>query len=166
MDVVAINAAQWDASANCGRCVQVTGALGTVTARVVDQCGPCAHGSLDLSEEMFPKIDSKEKGRVPITWNFVTCPSSIVSGPLEYHILPGSTRDSLGVQIRNHAARIESVEINGGAGWVTLIRSNDDYFHGSGVGDGPYSFRTTNLDGVSVTDDNISASGGSGTASL
>ena len=115
---------------------------------------------------MFPKIDAVERGRVPISWHFVDCPGDIVSGPLEYHILPGSTRDWMGVQIRNHATGIKSVEFDGGAGFVTLYRKNDNYFVGTGVGDGPYTIRTTSISGASVTDTGIAATGGVGTQSL
>jgi expansin (peptidoglycan-binding protein) len=64
VDVVAINFGQYDGGAVCGTCVEVTGAAGTVVARVTDKCPSCAQGDLDLSEEMFPKID--DPGKLPV----------------------------------------------------------------------------------------------------
>ena len=76
-DVVALNAPQYAAPFGkgqyCGKCVSITGARGTAVARVVDKCPGCKSGDLDLSEELFPKIDDPAKGRVSISWSFVDC---------------------------------------------------------------------------------------------
>jgi len=49
LDVAAMNAAQYEGSAACGTCLQVTGPRGSVRVRVVDKCPGCASGHLDLS---------------------------------------------------------------------------------------------------------------------
>lgn len=47
----AINEAQWDDGDNCGRCIKVKGAGGSVIVYVVDQCPDwaCDEGNLDFS---------------------------------------------------------------------------------------------------------------------
>lgn len=90
VDVVAMNTPQWAGGSLCGACVSITGSLGSAVARVVDRCPACAFGALDLSEELFPKIDDPSKGRVLISWNFVPCPDSIVNGSVSYWFQVGA----------------------------------------------------------------------------
>lgn len=71
--VCAINDEQYSRE-NCGRCVEVTGPMGSVVVRVIDKCPGCDQGDLDLSETAFTKIAAKSAGRVKITWRFVGCP--------------------------------------------------------------------------------------------
>src|SRR5689334_8902065 len=54
--VAAMNAPDYASAAWCGGCVEVTGPIGTVTVRIVDQCPECQKGSLDLSPQAFEKI--------------------------------------------------------------------------------------------------------------
>ena len=72
--VVALNSLQWEAKANCGSCVEIKGSRGIQVARVVDLCPECAYGDLDMSKELFPLIDSVEKGRVKVEWKWTPCP--------------------------------------------------------------------------------------------
>jgi expansin (peptidoglycan-binding protein) len=71
--VAAMNGAQYS-KAICGKCVEVTGPLGTVVVRIVDLCPGCKKGDLDLSQTAFQKIAKLSAGRVKITWHYVSCP--------------------------------------------------------------------------------------------
>lgn len=71
--VAAMNGAQYS-KAICGKCVEVTGPLGTVVVRIVDLCPGCKKGDLDLSQTAFQKIAKLSAGRVKITWHYVACP--------------------------------------------------------------------------------------------
>jgi expansin (peptidoglycan-binding protein) len=74
--VAALNASQYS-KANCGRCAEVKGPLGSVTVKIQDKCPGCAYGDLDLSQTAFTKIAKVADGRVKITWSFVACPPGI-----------------------------------------------------------------------------------------
>ncbi|KAI7819361.1 RlpA-like double-psi beta-barrel-protein domain-containing protein-containing protein, partial [Kickxella alabastrina] len=77
--VAAINAPQYGTDANpnnaavCGKCILVKGPNGQVKVTVVDKCPPCKQGDLDLSPAAFEQIAEFDQGRVPITWQFVSC---------------------------------------------------------------------------------------------
>lgn len=71
--VAAINDEQYS-KANCGRCIAVTGPLGTVVVRIVDKCPGCSFGDVDLSQTAFGRIAKLSAGRIDIKWHFVACP--------------------------------------------------------------------------------------------
>ena len=96
------------------------------------------------------------KGRVPITWSFVACPDSLVSGPVQYLFEDGSTVDWLAVQVRNHKRAIQSLEMNGKA----LQRSASNQFIGTGVGPGPYTITITSTTGETITDSGLEIASG------
>lgn len=161
--VAAMNAADYNNAAWCGACLEVTGPMGTVTVRVVDQCPECAHGDLDLSREAFERIAPLSAGRVPITWREVACN---VSGPIAYHFKDGSNPYWTAIQIRNHRYPIASLEARDGDSWRAIPRVSYNYFvESSGLGDGPYTLRVTDTRGHVLEDtgvalgDNVSRSG-------
>ncbi|CAF0969749.1 unnamed protein product [Adineta ricciae] len=55
----------------CRKQISVTGPKGTAIVTVVDRCGSCKDGDLDLSRPAFNKIGDSINGRVPVTWNFI-----------------------------------------------------------------------------------------------
>ncbi|KAI8138615.1 RlpA-like double-psi beta-barrel-protein domain-containing protein-containing protein [Fennellomyces sp. T-0311] len=52
----------------CGRCIRVTGPLGTAEATIQDKCPGCGRGSLDLSPAVFDKVGDFFDGRIPVSW--------------------------------------------------------------------------------------------------
>ncbi|CAF1012501.1 unnamed protein product [Adineta steineri] len=58
-------------NAFCGQKISVTGPKGTVVVTIVDRCGSCKGGDLDLSRPAFDAIGDPTNGRVPITWSFI-----------------------------------------------------------------------------------------------
>ncbi len=153
--VAAMNAEEYNNSAVCGSFVEVTGALGTVVVRIVDQCPECAAGHLDLSREAFAQIDEIRLGRVPITWQVVSPP---IDGPISYHFKDGSNQWWTAVQVRNHRNPVAKFEyLNDSNQWVEVGRLSYNYFvqTGPGMGPGPYTFRVTDIYGNALVDSGI-----------
>jgi expansin (peptidoglycan-binding protein) len=150
--VTAMNADEYDHAAYCGAYLHVEGPQGTITVRVVDLCPECQAGHLDLSQEAFAQIADLYLGRVDITWQLV---SPELDGPIAYHFKDGSNQWWTAVQIRNHSNPIAKFEyLNSDGVWVTVPRSDYNYFvqTNPGMGPGPYTFRVTDLYRNTLTD--------------
>lgn len=151
--VAAMNAVDYGTADWCGACVEVTGPMGTITVRVVDQCPECARGDLDLSREAFERIAPLSAGRVPITWHEVACD---VSGPLAYHFKDGANAFWTAIQVRNHRYPIATLEALVDGAYRELPRLEYNYFvEEAGLGDGPYTLRVTDTHGQIVEDSGI-----------
>jgi len=149
----AMNELQYDTSAICGACVEVTGPKGRLTIRIEDRCPECAFGDIDLAEDAFPYIADYIDGRVPISWKIIPCP---VSGALQFYFKEGSSQWWTGVQVRNHKYPIEKFEYKVGTDWVLVDRMMYNYFIAeSGMGPGPYDFRITDIFGHIVEENGI-----------
>lgn len=146
--VAAMNAPQYGNSEPCGMCVEVTGPKGTIVVRIVDLCPECPSGHLDLSEQAFVRIGERAAGQIPISWVPVACQ---VSGPLALRFKEGSSQHWIAVQVRNSRLPIKRLELQQGAGFVTLERQNYNYFvQASSPGPGPFDFRITAVDDQQV----------------
>jgi expansin (peptidoglycan-binding protein) len=153
--VAAMNAVEFNTAAVCGEYVRVTGPKGTITVRIVDLCPECQAGHLDLSQQAFAQIADLPQGVVPITWQVV---SPALSGPIAYHFKDGSNQWWTAVQIRNHRNPIAKLEyLNASNQWVSVPRTDYNYFvqSGPGMGPGPYTFRVTDSYGNVLTDSGI-----------
>ena len=152
--VAAMNAEEYNNAAVCGAYVQVNGPKGSVTVRIVDLCPECKAGHLDLSQEAFQQIAEPVQGRVAITWQVV---SPALTGPIRYHFKDGSNQWWTAVQVRNHRNPIAKVEYNNGSQWITVPRTDYNYFvqTNPGMGPGPYQFRVTDAYGNVLTDSGI-----------
>lgn len=152
--VGAMNQTDYAGSAACGACAAIEGPQGSVTVRIVDRCPECKPGDIDLSPQAFEKLAALEKGRIPITWKYVTCP---VQGTLVYHFKDGSNPWWTAVQIRNHRFPIAKLEYKAKDGSFKSVERLDYNFfvEPSGMGDGPYTFRVTDTQGHVVEDSGI-----------
>ncbi len=150
----AMNHVDYADSRACGACVRLDGPNASITIRVVDQCPECPEGDIDLSPEAFEQIAPLSDGRVPITWQYVACD---VAGPLRYHFKEGSNPWWTAVQIRNHRQAIATLEYKDANGaWIGVPRESYNYFvEASGMGEGPYAFRVTDVFGGVVEDEGI-----------
>lgn len=149
----AMNELQYDTAMTCGACVEVTGSRGSLVIRIEDKCPECKFGDIDLSEEAFPLIDDKIKGRVPITWKFVPCS---VQGGVKFYFKEGSSQWWTAVQVRNHKYPVVKLEYKVNNQWVNMPRQMYNYFLvESGMGLGPFSFRITDMYGDVIEEDNI-----------
>ena len=156
--VAAMNAADYGDAVWCGACLAVTGPMGTVTVRVVDQCPGCSHGDLDLSPQAFQVLSPLSAGRIPITWHEVDCN---VTGPISYYFKDGSNQYWTAIQIRNARYPIATVEAKDKTGaWASIPRLDYNYFvDASGLGNGPYALRVTDTRGHVIEDDSVPFSG-------
>ncbi|GMK56790.1 hypothetical protein CspeluHIS016_0306300 [Cutaneotrichosporon spelunceum] len=68
--IVALNAAQWDGGAHCGKKIMITEGGKTAQATIVDLCPGCPFGGLDLSENLFSVFHDHGKGVFQLSWNF------------------------------------------------------------------------------------------------
>jgi len=151
--VGAMNHVDYAASAVCGSCVRVEGPEGTIDIRIVDQCPECPQGNIDLSPDAFERIAPLEQGRVPIAWTYISCP---VDGNVIYHFKDGSNPWWTAVQIRNHRNAIATFEFEQDGAFVEVPRVDYNYFvQDSGMGDGPFKFRVTDVLGNVIEDDGI-----------
>jgi expansin len=151
--VGAINQVDYADSAACGTCARIDGPDGSVDVRIVDRCPECPVGDIDLSPEAFAEIAPLSAGRVPISWHTIPCP---VDGPVVYHFKDGSNPWWTAVQLRNHRHGIASLEVQQGDAWVSVPRVDYNYFvQETGMGEGPLSFRVTDVRGSVLEDSGI-----------
>ena len=152
--VAAMNAEEYNTAALCGAYVRVTGPSGVVVVRIVDLCPDCRAGHLDLSQEAFAQIADPVLGRVAISWQVI---SPALTDPISYHFKDGSNQWWTAVQIRNHRNPIAGLEYYNGSAWVTVTRTEYNYFvqTNPGMGPGPYQFRVTDIYGNVLVDSGI-----------
>ncbi len=152
--VAAMNADEYNNAAVCGEYLKVNGPKGTITLRIVDLCPECKAGHLDLSQEAFASIADLPQGIVPITWQLI---SPALNGPIAYHFKDGSNQWWTAVQIRNHRNPIAKFEYLNAGQWVMVPRTSYNYFvqTNPGMGNGPYTFRVTDLYGNVLVDSGI-----------
>ena len=151
-DIAAMNDPEYAKAAACGSCLAVSGPKGKVTIRVVDRCPGCGTHHIDLSAEAFAKIADPIKGRVPITYQLVSCP---VTGNMSYHVKEGSSKFWTAIQIRDHKVPIKRVEYKKKGVYTDMPRVTYNYFVDTkGVGDQPdgVAIRITAEDGQTVED--------------
>ena len=151
--VGAMNAPDYGASDPCGACAHVVGPDGEVTIRIVDLCPECSKGSIDLSPQAFEKIAAIDKGRVPITWQYVPCN---VSGPVSYHFKDGSNQWWTAIQMRNIRFATSKLEFEKDGDFVPVARLDYNYFVAdSGMGAGPLTLRVTDVHGSALVDTGV-----------
>ena len=155
--VAAMNAPQWQGSAVCGMCVEVTGPKGDankIVVRIVDLCPECKTGDLDLSQEAFAKIADPVAGRVKITWQPVAC---AVTGPISYKYKDGTSQWWMGVQVRNSRLPVKKVELKEGNTFTELKAESYGYYtlSSSGGRPGPYSFRLTSTTDIQLSEPSV-----------
>ena len=103
----------------------------------------------------FAQIAPLEAGRVPISWRFVPCE---VEGPVAFRFKEGSNPFWSAIQVRNHRHAIASVEaVDPASGeYVPLVRQGYNFFlRESGLGEGPYTIRTTDVHGHVLVDEGV-----------
>lgn len=152
--VAAMNQTDYAGSAACGACVDIEGPTGSVRVRIVDRCPECAPGDIDLSPSAFDAIAERSAGRVPIRWAYVSCDHE---APLVYHFKDGSNPYWTAVQVRNHRHRIARFEYQNAEGaFVEAARAEYNFFvEPAGMGEGPFTFRVTDVFGNAMTDTGI-----------
>ncbi|TVY82627.1 Expansin-YoaJ [Lachnellula suecica] len=158
----ALSDSNWDNSANCGRCVSVTGPDGNaVTAMIVDQCPGCGTNHLDLFPDAFSDLANPTLGIIPVTWDYVTCP---ITSPLVLHQKEGVSVDWFSMQVVNANKGVATLEvsIDGGSTWQSTDRQTYNFFEqSSGFGVKTMDIKVTSLDGDEVIVKNVEIGAGS-----
>ena len=151
MMIGSMNAVDYAGSQICGACVRITGPKGTVTVKIIDQCPECPKGNIDLSPQAFSKIADIVQGRVPITWQIVAC--DIVK-PIEYHFKKDSNQWWAALQVLNHRYPVYQLEyLTPEMKFKSIDRAEYNYFiEPGGIGNGPYTFRVTDIYGHVLLD--------------
>jgi expansin (peptidoglycan-binding protein) len=150
--IAALNVSDWANSAWCGACADVTGpGSKMVRVRIVDECGNCAPGQLDMHPDAFAELAPKSEGRIPISWTFVACDAV---GPVSYKFKDGSNPFWTAVQVRNSRYPISKLESSkDGMAWAEAQRQDYDYFlNGGGFGAGMTEVRVTAVNGDTLID--------------
>ncbi|PBP27404.1 carbohydrate-binding module family 63 protein [Diplocarpon rosae] len=151
----------WENSANCGRCVSVTGPNGkAITAQVVDECPNCGTNHLDLFPDAFAALADPSAGVIPIDWQYVDCP---ITTPLELHNKEGVSAHWFSLQVVNQNKGVTKLEVStdGGNTWTLTDRQKYNFFENpSGFGTTSVSVRVTSVDGDTVVVDNVEVAPG------
>ncbi|MFG2052329.1 expansin EXLX1 family cellulose-binding protein [Micromonospora sp. NPDC048935] len=148
---VALGASAYAGAAACGSYLDVSGPKGKVRVMVMDQCGGCGAGKIDLSDEAFAKIADRAQGIVSVTYRAVVNPP--LDGGLTFRMKSGASRYWFAVQVGNHGNPLRSVEAAGpGGGFRKAARQSDNYWTvEGGLGPGPYRIRVTDVYGRQAT---------------
>ena len=154
--ITAMNIFDYNTAELAGAYLEVTGELGTIHVLVTDLLPEGKKGDLDLYVDAFPLIAPAEKGRVPVSWKIIPLDTA-ENAPMQYRYKEGSSPYWCGVQVLNHRYPIETLEVRNADGTFTALpRQNYNYFLAeSGLGEGPFTFRITDIYGQSVIDENI-----------
>jgi expansin (peptidoglycan-binding protein) len=154
------------AAVYCGAYAEVTGPNGTIVVRIVDKCPDiyippslgCNTNHLDLSPAAFAKIAPLSRGRVPITWRII---SPELGRPIAYKINKDANQWWTAIQVRYHRNPIRKLEYRDGAGqWVSMLRTDYNYFIGANMGPGPYTLRVTDAYGNVLEDTGVTLTPG------
>jgi len=156
--ITALSSDYWNGAANCGRCVKVTNTDNqkTIVVKIIDKCPTCPGQGihLDLSRDAFGQLAEHSKGIIPISYDYVPCPTS---GNIIYRVKDSSTLDWMSVVVNNHKVGVKKFEVKGSGGnWVEATRADYNEFEVNAGGISlPISFRVTSINDEVITDENI-----------
>ena len=154
--VAAVPEADFAGSAVCGRCMRITGPLGSIVARITDSCVGADCRAFDLSPNAFAAIGNPLDGIIPVGWESVSCD---VAGPIAFYFDAASNPYYAKIQVRNHRYGIAGLAIaESGQPFVDLARSSDNAFEfvaGVDPITAPLSFRVTDLHGALLEETNL-----------
>lgn len=154
--ITAMNRPDWDTALLAGAYIRVFGERGSLDVLVADELPEGSKGDLDLHTTAFPKIADPVKGRVAVSWKIIPFPGA-ENKPLQYKYKDGSSKYWVGVQVRNHRYPVKKFEYLDKSGkYVSVPKKNYNYFVvEGGMGEGPFTFRITDIYGDVVVDKNI-----------
>lgn len=146
--VTAINTTDYHSAMLAGAYLEVVAPSGnTVDVYVTDRSGQSV-GDLDLNTAAFEQIASLSAGRINISWTIIPYPTQ---EGMHYMFSPDSSSSWFSLQIRYHVYPIYSLELLQSDGtYQTLHRRSDNYFTCTGAGQGPFTFRITDIYGQVV----------------
>lgn len=174
MMFAAMNLPQYNISAGCGSCLilaQADKPERVIRVRVVDRCGECPKGDIDLSNTAWKALTGDFiPGRVKIIWSIVPCtetwydypPLVEEDSPIKLKWKMASSVYWGGIQAFNTRYPVTAIDRwdDGSNDWVPLRR--DDMFHymwDTTIPGGPMKVRVTQGDGVVVVVDGLTIDG-------
>ncbi len=140
-----------DVAGYCDACIYVETAAGKSAVLRVVTYGDTSSNSIDVSPAAFALLDSREFPRA-MTWRFARCPDT---GTLIYEFQTGANQWWTSLWVRNARVPLAKVEVKSAnhASFVELVRGGDGTLtDGSGFGQGPFTLRSTGVDGQVVSD--------------
>lgn len=153
--VAAMNIYDYNNAQLAGAYIEVTGELGSIKMLVSDLLPEGKKGDVDLCQDAFPLIAPVEKGRVDISWKIIPFDGA-ENEPVSYKFKEGSSPYWCGVQVRNHRYPVAKLEyLNKNGEFVELQRRQYNFFESDEMGEGPFTFRVTNIYGSVIYDYDI-----------
>lgn len=159
----AMNTADYNDSAMCGACVELTrDGNRKVVLTIVDQCPiatnpKCTAGHIDLSVAAFDQVANRGGGEGyvgtgnggtvgNISWKYVPCPTT---GNIAFKLKEPTNANWNQVLVQNHTFPIQSVEING----KPATRQDYNYWEppDGKMGPEPYEIKVTDVQGGVIT---------------
>ena len=138
-----------DVAKHCDACIWVTTQKGKSALLRVVTYGDTTSNSIDTSPDAFAQLDSGEYPRY-MTWQLAKCPDT---GPMMYEFQTGSNEWWTSLWVRNARVPLAKIEVKSvnHASFVELDRGGDGTLtDGSGFGAGPFTLRSTGIDGQTV----------------
>lgn len=125
---VAMNAQQYAGATSCGKCVRVYYNCKFIDVYVVDQCGDCGYGGLDMSIDAYTELTNEPLGRVIVDWEYISC-NDIVQDSIKLYFQPGSSRWWIGIQVLNSKEPIYDIDISYKDTIHHLMLSSYNFWH-------------------------------------
>jgi expansin (peptidoglycan-binding protein) len=156
----------YQSSAVCGMCVEITGPTGLkAVVQAVDQCPvasnpKCVAGHIDLSHTAYAAVvPSNLPGEVPnsqpVSWRYVACNAN---GPIVYHFKDGTSANWLALQVRNSRYGIAKIRWRkGGGSWQDMSAPTNTlaYFVANGPSTTTYDLEVTDVNGQVLEDNGV-----------
>lgn len=150
----AMNTTDYDGSAACGACIELTGVKGTVTLRIVDRCPECKPGDVDMTVQAFGAIAEVIDGRVPIHWKYVPCDAQDTT--IKINFKEGSSQYWTAIQFRNLNYGIATMDYKDGNGvWQNVPRALFNFFIKEEGIPSPMALRITAVTGEQLIFENV-----------
>ena len=163
----AINSAQWEEGAHCGRCVRVwctdsfcQTRFRPYVLKLYDKCPECSYGDLDMSEEAYEMVTGRWPHRLQIGWEFLSreeCNAAFDHGDeIRMDLKDSWNQWYRGFYFSMAADLIESIRLDGRSLTPSQFGFWED-FSGAELGDGPFTFELTSVAGetLKVTVDDV-----------
>ncbi len=136
----------------CDKCILINTAKGNnIVARVVTYGATNGPGDIDVSPSVYAALNEGEYPRT-MTWQFTKCPPA---GVIQYEFQTGAHIWWSSLWVRNARVPIEKVEVKSQkrTEYLQLRRGGDGTLTDSGgFGAGPFTLRTTAIDGQVIED--------------
>ena len=141
---VALNRRDFAKSTACGACVRVYHDSDSVLVRVVDRCGGCGKGKIDLSRAAFRKLATLGTGHIGVRWRFAPCPDS----SLAVRRTAGSSGFWTSLQTWGLPWPVDSLMVARPDGsWLRLRKERYNHFTARGLPSQPWTLRSVDLHG-------------------